>query len=418
MPKKLVVFCDGTWNDLRKEIPTNIVRLAKSVAERAADGSPQIAYYDEGVGVPSRVSWLIDQGTKYIGGALGSGLDQKIEAAYRFLVLNFEPDDEIYIFGFSRGAYTARSLCGLIRKCGILRRTCFTKVPEAVQRYRNNVFPTSPEMVQFRADYAYPLATGREDHQRFGVKGTPSDIQREDAGTRKAVYQYRPEGYYRIMFAGIFDTVGALGVPTGLDLLRWNRRYKFHDTNASSLLSSIRHAVAANEKRGLFDVTPYNNLDLLNVQWAAATGWNVDDPADPRFIPYAHRPYQQRWFPGDHCSIGGGHSDTGLSSASLLWMAEGARWAGLDFDGDETGELAAAKRADNPFAPLGQSGSAGKPRGKLREAGPANLDEVADPLWRRWAAAADYRPPNVEVMLGAAPGERTPDKLPKGFPVA
>src|SRR5690606_3000350 len=101
MAEKLAVFCDGTWNDLRKPHPTNVVRLAKCVAETSDAGEPQVVYYDSGVGVAANIGWLVDKATKYIGGALGRGLDQKIEDAYRFLVLNFEPDDEIYVFGFS-----------------------------------------------------------------------------------------------------------------------------------------------------------------------------------------------------------------------------------------------------------------------------------------------------------------------------
>lgn len=415
MAKKLAVFCDGTWNDLRKDIPTNVVRLAKCVAQRSGDGDPQIVYYDEGVGVPSRVSWLVDQGTKYIGGALGRGLDQKIEAAYRFLVLNFEPDDEIYIFGFSRGAYTARSLCGLIRKCGILRRAWFTKVPEAIKRYRDEVYPSSPEMVQFRADHAHPLASGREDYERFGIE-QPPDGELRERGKRSEVYQYRPKQAYQMMFTGIWDTVGALGVPTGLDILRWNRRYKFHDTSASSLLSSIRHAVAANEKRGLYDVTPFDNFDLLNVEWSRATGWNTVDPLHPLFVPYAHRPYQQRWFAGDHCSVGGGYRETGLSSEALLWMADGASWAGLQFIDDPTSELGAAHRHARPFAPLGDNGRVAMPSGKARANGPPNVDEVSDPLYLRWGSAAEYRPPNLHVLRGAPTPRPAPPPLPPGFP--
>jgi uncharacterized protein (DUF2235 family) len=415
MAKKLAVFCDGTWNDLRKDIPTNVVRLAKCVAPTSESGDRQIVYYDSGVGVAANIGWVVDKATKYVGGALGRGLDQKIEDAYRFLVLNFEPDDEIYVFGFSRGAYTARSLCGLIRKCGILRRSCFNLVPQALQRYRDKVHPSSPEMVQFRTSYAHPLATGTEDHERFGVdERNPGTLL---AGERRAaIYQYRPPQTYRMMFVGIWDTVGALGVPNRYDWLHLNRRYKFHDTNASSLLASIRHAVAANEQRGLYDVTPFDNLDKLNIEWAGKTGWNVTDRGHASFVPFPDRPYQQRWFPGDHCSVGGGYAEIGLSSDPLLWLAQGAEWAGLSFTDDPTNELGVARRAISPFAPLGDKGRATMPAGKSRAAGPSNVDDVSDSLYQRWDGAAEYRPPNLHVLRGAPMPRPAPPPLPPGFP--
>ena len=416
MPKKLAVFCDGTWNDLRKDIPTNVVRLAKCVAEHSEDGDQQVVYYDSGVGVAANIGWLADKYTKYFGGALGRGLDQKIEDAYRFLVLNFEPDDEIYVFGFSRGAYTARSLCGLIRKCGIMRRAFFNFVPQALQRYRDRaVHPSSPEMVQFRANYAHQLATGTEEYERRGIEERPAGTLLE-ARRRADIYQYRPHEVYRMMFVGIWDTVGALGVPKRYDWLHLNRRYKFHDTSASNLLASLRHAIAANEQRGLYDVTPFDNIDRLNIEWAAKTGWNVSDDGHALFAPYPDRPYQQRWFPGDHCSVGGGYAETGLSSDALLWIAEGATWAGLKFTDDPANELGEAARRVSPFAPLGDKGRATLPSGDMRARGPANIDEVSDPLYRRWDGADEYRPPNLHVLRDA-PMPRLPSpKLPPGFP--
>ena len=144
--KRLAIFCDGTWNNLSMAALTNVARLAKSVESPApTDGVEQVVFYDPGVGVPSRISRVVDFLTGMMGGAFGGGIEDKIENAYRFLVLNYEPGDEIYVFGFSSGAYTARSLCGLIRKCSILRRDCFHMTPQAMDLYRKKVHPpTSP----------------------------------------------------------------------------------------------------------------------------------------------------------------------------------------------------------------------------------------------------------------------------------
>jgi len=411
MTKKLAIFCDGTWNDLSLDATTNVVRLAKCVAAQSATGVEQIVYYDEGVGVGSNISRVVDGLTKILGGALGRGLDRKIETAYRFLVLNYEPGDEIYVFGFSRGAYTARSLCGLIRKCGILRRSCFNKTPEALKLYRSDVHPASPEMVQFRQTYAHPLASGSEDRVPGAPKAAPAE-----ATDREKLFQYRPTDTYRIMFLGVWDTVGAMGVPSRIDFLRLNQRYKFHDTSASSLIASLRHGIATNEKRGVFDVTLIDNLDALNNEWAEATNWETVDSQHPRYVPYPYRPFQQRWFPGDHCSVGGGYEQTALSSATLLWMAEGAEWAGLAFNHAPDDEMAKAARVLDPCATLGSKATTGMPAGKHRADGPPNLDAVSNPTRHRYAARADYRPPNLTILMGQPAEAAAPP--PAGYPSA
>ena len=420
MKKKLAIFCDGTWNDLTHDATTNVVRLAKSVASVSRGGDPQIVYYDEGVGVAANVSVVADTLTKFLGGALGRGLDRKIEAAYRFLVLNYEPGDDVYVFGFSRGAYTARSLCGLIRKCGILKRECFNRTPRALELYRDkSLHPSSPEMKQFRAQYAHHLAAGEEDFDRIGIEPAESSQAAtiaQNPETLEDLYQYRPKNMYRMMYVGVWDTVGAMGVPARFDWLKLNRRYAFHDTDASTLLASIRHAVAGNEKRGLFDVTPISNIDELNLKWAARTGWNTSDSPDPRFVPYPFRPYQQRWFPGDHCSVGGGYSDSGLSSGALLWIAEGAARAGLAFSWDPLGELGAARRLANPMGDIGGNGTFGMPAGELRQRGPAHIGEIADATYERYERAGGYRPPNLSVLLGAPLPRPPAPAAPPGFP--
>jgi uncharacterized protein (DUF2235 family) len=408
--KKLAIFCDGTWNDLSLEAPTNVVRLAKNVSANSAAGVPQIVYYDEGVGVGAGVGRVTNWLTKYVGGALGRGLDRKIEAAYRFLVLNYEEGDEIYVFGFSRGAYTARSLSGLVRKCGILRRDCFNKVPEAIERYRDASHPDHPAMVEFRQRFGHPKATGRADAARLNaatVRPTRQLLPAEAGISERpgaeedlsAAYQYRSEAFYQIMFVGVWDTVGALGLPARLDVFNWNRRYNFHDTEASSLLTSIRHAVAGNERRGLFDLTPFKNIDSLNSEWAAATGHNVSDPRSPSYVPYGRRPYQQCWLPGDHGDVGGGHANRRLSSSGLLWIARGAQAAGLQFDWHH-GELAEAMRERDPCGTIGANATLHSPEGPIRAAGPPTLDEVEESALERWDRDPRYRPRNFTVLFG------------------
>ena len=105
--RNIAIFCDGTWQKIGQGDPTNVVKLARAVRVLAEDGRPQLTYYDNGVGVGEGV---MNRATRWIGGAFGAGLDHKILEAYLFLALNYMPGDRIFIFGFSRGAYTARSL--------------------------------------------------------------------------------------------------------------------------------------------------------------------------------------------------------------------------------------------------------------------------------------------------------------------
>ncbi|HZG45909.1 MAG TPA: DUF2235 domain-containing protein [Allosphingosinicella sp.] len=412
--KKIAIFCDGTWNDLSMANSTNVVRLARSVADHARDSvrSQQIVYYDEGVGVAGNVSWLIDRATRIVGGALGRGLDRKVENAYRFLVLNYCPGDEIYVFGFSRGAYTARSLCGMIRKCGILRRAHFDHVDAAMRLYRSKETKDSPDAFLFRSKFAHSAATAFQDVPEADRQAAEIDSPDDLA----ALYQYRPAAMVRLMYAGIWDTVGAMGIPEGLDLLGQNKKYEFHDLEASNLTASIRHAVAANDKRNLFDATLYGNLDRLNEDWANRTGYNVRETSAANFVPYPYRPYQQRWFPGDHGSVGGGSRDRSHSSAALQWIAEGAEWAGLAFDWKNSA-LGHSFEESDWRAELGPNSTLRLPGGRRRAAGPQKVEEVAEETYLRYhEPSLSYRPRNLRKAMDRSPSTPAPHGAPKGFP--
>ncbi|MBP2161264.1 MULTISPECIES: DUF2235 domain-containing protein [Asticcacaulis] len=430
--KKLAIFCDGTWNDLRMKTLTNVARLAKCVASETSNGVPQIVYYDEGVGVATGVSRLTNELTKLLGGAFGNGLDQKIEAAYRFLVSNYNPGDDIYIFGFSRGAYTARSLCGLVRKCGILKRSQFDKTPRAMELYRNGEHPSAPAMVEFRRAYAHEQASGEEDHKRLGLALEP--VPPGAATDYESLYQYRPEGTYRMMYLGVWDTVGSMGVPERFGPLNFlNKKYQFHDTNVSSLIASVRHAVSIDEDRRVFGSTGMDNIGDLNRDWTAkTTGWDVQNPQAPNFVPYSYRPYQQLWFPGDHGAVGGGNAQPGLSSRTLIWIAEGAERMGLHFrwtcPPDEPAlelELAAARLDPCANWRVNKDGSLKKPKerdflgkvgGYRPRPGPRQLEDVSDFAWQRWCRDTGYRPENLSVLKGASCPPPLPPRPPAGFP--
>ena len=261
--KRLIVCCDGTWQSLSCPYPTNVVKIAQVIKPSANDSIPQIVYYQEGLGTG-------DEFDKITGGAFGWGIDKDIQDAYRFLCLNYEPNDEIYLFGFSRGAYTVRSLAGLIYCSGLLRRQYIRDLPKAYDLYRDpKVPPNDSKAINFRAEYG--------DH-------------------------------VPIKLLGCWDTVGELGVPKQIPFVsNWiNAKYKFHDTKVNRLIENALHAVAIDEQREIFNVTPMR----------------ISDQATTKL--------RQVWFPGAHSCIGGGDKATsGLSDAALQWMMEETAKLGL-----------------------------------------------------------------------------------------
>src|SRR5213083_996165 len=154
MAKNLVLCCDGTWDsaDQEKDKKTgelcvsNVLKIAVRMKKVTAAGKLQIVYYDQGVGTGN----VLD---KIGGGAFGDGLEANINDVYRFLLANFEPGDAIYLFGFSRGAYTARSIAGMVRRCGILRRENVKRYPDAKDLYRSGVQADDAIAVKFRKDF-------------------------------------------------------------------------------------------------------------------------------------------------------------------------------------------------------------------------------------------------------------------------
>lgn len=243
--KRLILTCDGTWNRADQEsngvpCPSNVVKLAYRIAKRDAQGVSQVVSYDQGVGTGN----FLDRLT---GGAFGQGLDDNILDGYRFLIGNYEPGDEVFVFGFSRGAFTARSLCGMLRKCGVLKRSAIGRYREAVNLYRSGLV---------RPDDRGPL----EFRKAFSVCGAEE---------------------LPITFLGVWDTVGALGIPVaGLRRLTADK-YLFHDTELSGTVKNAAHALAIDEYRGAFQPTLW--------RWKPKEGQRVT----------------QTWFAGAHSDVGG-----------------------------------------------------------------------------------------------------------------
>jgi uncharacterized protein (DUF2235 family) len=293
-----------------------------------------------------------------MGGAFGSGLTETIEEAYRFLVFTYAPGDEVHLFGFSRGAFTARSLAGMIRNCGILERAQAAAIPEALALYRARsakAGPDSPRALAFRAAHAAPVTTGATEAAWRAARGLPAGVP------------------LRLAYLGVWDTVGALGVPGYLGAAAWlNRGLRFHDTALSWTVAAARHAVAIDERRRTFPPTLWENLRALN---------GGDDG-----------PFAQRWFPGDHGSVGGGAPVTALSDEALVWVAEGAEASGLALDPDAVADWRAGRDALGPLASAKSLLRRLLTLDSADRAGPTRLGELADAAVRRWRGDPGYRP--------------------------
>ncbi|MDJ0730340.1 MAG: DUF2235 domain-containing protein [Crocosphaera sp.] len=289
MERRLIVCCDGTWQDLETGYPTNVVKMSEAIKpldSRNGNHIYQIVYYDEGIGTQQINAKIIDKSIKFLGGGLGLGIDHKIAHAYRFLCLNYEPGDEIYLFGFSRGAYTVRCLAGLIYHSGLLRRECIREIPRAYELYRDKQkAPNAEETIKFRQDYAIRVA------------------------------QYPDPFHVPIKALCCWDTVASLGLPNLRNWLKldkkFNERYSFFNNNVNHTIEKAFHAVAIDEQRKVFDVT------LM----------------EPSEHTSDENQVTEVWFPGTHGCVGGGsEEESGLSDGALQWMMEQVEKMGLALD--------------------------------------------------------------------------------------
>ncbi len=307
MSRKIVICCDGTWNDPEKftniwktfeiicagigQKPKKTDRSGKPVVYKGQDpnGDDYLVYYDIGVGA-------VD-GENIRGGLFGYGLDRNVKEAYRFLAENWSPGTEIYCFGFSRGAFTVRVLTGLIGCAELIdpARLGDSKIGDPI-------------------DICY----------RFYRRPPAERFDSEEHEALKRVVR-RPVS---IKFLGVYDTVGSMGVPA--PNLRFLNRLsggligklligdvrQFHDTRLGSKVEIARQALAIDEIRGAFKpVVWYHN----------------PRPDDPHCA--THQDLQQVWFAGSHGDVGGGYRERDLSDIALKWMLGEAHKAGLHFDG-------------------------------------------------------------------------------------
>jgi len=339
MKKRLVICADGTWNrpekNTDKDFPTNVLKLARAIKPIGSDKVPQQVFYDWGIGsYYARVS----------GGVTGKGIDKNIMDDYRYIVQNYAPGDELFLFGFSRGAYTVRALSGMINNIGILKRPDARLIQRAFNHYKKPGKAYSPKgekSVAFRREHAWP--------------------KRE------------------IAFVGVWDTVGALGIPFSfLGLL--DRKDEFYDTKMGPIIKVARHAMAIDELRSDFEPTT----------WEPRSGVDL----------------KQVWFAGVHSDIGGSYApdkDGALASDyALYWIMREAQKVSLTFEPH-------LRKGLNPEADATLHNSrkfiyrSKRPYYRPIDHGKGEI-LMHKSVKERWDADAKYRPKNLKEYLKANHG--------------
>lgn len=329
--KRIIICADGTWNkpeeNLEKDFPTNVLKFSRAIKPVDGNGVAQTVFYDWGIG---------SYHDKIGGGGFGAGLDKNIMDAYRFIVHNYDEGDELYFFGFSRGAYTVRSLAGFINNCSILKKQHANHIYKAFELYKNpNEKPDSDFSKKFRNTFAV-------------TPKTP------------------------VHFVGVWDTVGALGLPTSIFGFIKEKNL-FYDNKIGSIIKTARHALSIDEIRKDFEPTIWKQ--------------DFEEKVD----------LKQVWFAGVHSDVGGSYppdrNKHTLSDIPMLWMKKEAEKLNLEFQSHisnvKINPLAEQNNEyKNHYKLLGK---------KIRKITPDTF--IHRSVKERFDGNKDYRPKNLENYI-------------------
>ncbi|KAH7034650.1 uncharacterized protein B0I36DRAFT_381542 [Microdochium trichocladiopsis] len=371
-PKRIVVCCDGTWQSSVsgiKSVPSNITRIARSIARTGLDTDhaqnnkvwDQVVYYDAGLG-----TGVFSIAEKIKQGDLGMGFVGNVIEAYNFIALNYSPGDQIFCFGFSRGAYTARAVAGLVTDIGVLSPRDMQDFPELFALYQAN---TDSHGFRKSKEYREWVTGVLADEQ---PPRAPPGAYQEPPRYKTPPHRQAPEASRVVEVVGVFDTVGSLGVPDtqsdvldfglqGISKLFGVPKVGFHNVSLSPYIKHAFQALALDEHRGPFTPTLWHvppapakdsdepprskkTLDQLREESRAALASGNEDDIDRTWeamIDYEMEMHLEEldsdllqvWFPGVHVNIGGGSTDMlkdkkgdfeQLSTITLAWMIEQA----------------------------------------------------------------------------------------------
>ncbi|TVY44637.1 Uncharacterized protein LOCC1_G003982 [Lachnellula occidentalis] len=310
--KRLILCCDGTWMDSDAgfnkptwipyrptgtlQVPSNVTRIARALRRTGRDGIPQIIYYHSGVGTSSS---FVDTLT---GGMLGKGISENIREVYSYIAANYVPGDELILIGFSRGAFTVRSVAGMIDNIGLLTRSGMEEFYPIFKDQQNF------ETLQYKD--ILPNVPFPNKPRGYNAPKRYKQMLEERELTRV----YDPDGSkIRVQAVAVWDTVGSLGIPNmsilaRLGLPHSTKEYKFYDTD----LGTIRHAfqaLALDEHRAPFTPAVWERNE---------TGRTTTD-------------LRQVWFPGSHSNVGGSYDDQEMANITLAWMMDQLASIGVAF---------------------------------------------------------------------------------------
>ncbi|CAG9972022.1 unnamed protein product [Clonostachys byssicola] len=310
--KRLILCCDGTWMNSDNgyeepgwfeskgtlQVPSNVTRISRCFKRRCSDGKLQVISYESGVGTGSNG---VDS---LMGGAFGLGLSERVRETYSYLCSNYMDGDEIVLIGYSRGAFTARSVAGMVGNIGLLTREgveFFYCIFKDMQNWQNpdykDPFPDQPFSKKPKGPHAAAEYRARLEEMGFTrVKQANGDL-------------------IKIKAIGVWDTVGSLGIPdvSWLSKLDGNANlpstYMWHDTSLSDRIENAFQALALDETRPPFSPAVWERP-------------GKDQQTN----------LKQVWFPGNHANVGGGWEDQGAANCTLAWMMDQLASVGVEFD--------------------------------------------------------------------------------------
>ncbi len=295
--KNIIVLCDGTSNHVSVYSETNVVRIAERLDKTIdAEGRRQVVFYDPGLGTedaPGAFTFVGRTISKILGLAFGYGLSKNLADAYTFLMQHYEPGDRIYIFGFSRGAYTARALTGLLGRVGLMDRGCFSLIPYAIRYYhKGNGHQLNFFKKRFSRTYSLKWSEVIPDIENTSLKH---------------IKDKSSKGVIPVHFLGVWDTVKSVGI------LRF--QVTLPDTDWLPNMINGRHAVAKHEKRSQY------KPEL----WFSNTDKNHDREKEKRkrnLQTCLHQDVKTKWFRGVHADVGGGYGLSGKLEKKLIGLRE------------------------------------------------------------------------------------------------
>ena len=325
--KNLVICCDGTGNEISENI-SNVLKLYRCLRKTDRTQPRQMVFYDPGVGtVTEPTTWhrLKANINLVLGLATGYGLDDNVLSAYCFLVEHYAPGDRIYLFGFSRGAYTVRVLAGLIHKVGLVRPEQANLAGSGLVAYKQYSGTGRGNDVEDLSDVD------------FDEQGPLPKDQFDLAAQFARITSTR---WPTIHFIGVWDTVASVIVPRRDNLFFLFSLEELAFTRRNPSVRTFRQAIAIDERRRMFRLNKYEEPQEF---------WSNRYVPDEKKVP---QDILQVWFAGVHSDVGGGYPEaqSGDSKYPLIWMIAEAEKAGLNFNHATIRQLAwGIQRKNSPF---------------------------------------------------------------------